>query len=496
MLTAEKLGKRLTFVVIIGLIAIAGYFIGNNYQTSKAQLEDGILNKLQAIANTTASQIDGDVHNLIIKKYHAKDELKEPMSDSLTLNIYKLLKDVKTKNDLHSDIYTLFKVEEEGHDKVYLGLISGDIQYYKHPYFSHPTELLLHFDKGYKLPSYTDEHGVWLSAFAPIKDSKGQTVAVVQADEHFDVFLEKLKKRTLGNIALSLAIIVVIALMMLYFINKIVRVDKQKTGQLQRAFKTMEEQNKKISDSINYAQRIQNAIVAKETDLQKYFPESFMYYNAKDVVSGDFPWMLEKDGDIYVAVVDCTGHGVPGAMLSFIGHFLLNEINSHRTNLPPNEILDLLHDGVVKTLRQEEDGNAHDGMDIALCKIDPKNKILEYSGAHRPLYFSRNGELQELKGTRKSIGGTQYKKLNRKFENTRIELSEGDSFYFFSDGLVDQMGGDTHNKKFGSKKIREILKTTDHSSIANVSTELIENFLNWKGSTQQLDDVLLIGIKI
>lgn len=496
MLTAAKLGKRLTYVVIIGLLAISGYFITNNYITSKKQLEDGILNKLQAVANTTAAQIDGDVHELIIKKYTEKDALSKPLEDTLTNQTYKLLKGVKAKNNLHSDIYTLFKVKENDQEKVYLGLISGEIQYFKHPYFSHPKELLENFDSGYKLPSYKDEHGVWLSAFAPIKNSNGETVAVLQADEHFDIFLEKLKKQTLGNIVLSLVIIISIAGSMLYFINIIVKVDKAKSSQLEQAFQTMKVQNKKISDSINYAQRIQNAIVAKETDLKKYFPESFMYYNAKDVVSGDFPWMLEKDGEIYVAVVDCTGHGVPGAMLSFIGHFLLNEINSHRENLPPNEILDMLHKGVVRTLRQEEDENSHDGMDIALCKINPKTMILEYSGAHRPLYFSRNGELQEIKGSRKSIGGTQYKKLNRSFDNNRIELQEGDSFYFFSDGLVDQMGGSDHNKKLGSKKIREVLKTTNHSKISNVSDELIETFLNWKGNTQQLDDVLLIGIKV
>ena len=497
MLTAVKLGRRLTIVVILGLVAIASFFIINSYRTSRMQLEQSVLSRLQAIANTTALQIDGELHEQIVRKYTQKDQLKKPLEDVITTPVFKLLKEVKLKNNLKTDIYTLFIEQEGSHKDVYMGIMSGDIQYFRHNYFSHPKELLLYFDKGYTLPSYEDEHGVWLSAFSPIKNAKGATVAVVQVDEQFDVFLGTLKNIVINSILISLFIIVVIAVVMLYLISGIVKVDKEKTERLERAYQVMEVQNKKISDSINYAQRIQNAIVAKESDLHKYFPESFMYYNAKDVVSGDFPWLMEKDGVVYIAVVDCTGHGVPGAMLSFIGHFLLDEINNHLGHLSPNEILDRLHDGVVKTLKQEDGSeSSHDGMDIALCKIDKKANTLEYSGAHRPLLLVKDGKLEEIKGTRKSIGGTQYKKTNRVFENNVIELEEGNAFYFYSDGLVDQMGGEQGNKKLGSRRVREMLSEANHADIKEVSSQIIDTFVKWQGDVQQLDDVLLIGIKV
>ena len=497
MLSAVKLGRRLTMVVIFGLMAIASFFIINSYQTSKSELEESVLSRLQAIANTTAIQIDGDVHELIISIYQGEDDLKTPLEDDLTRSLFNTLKLVKEKNNLKTDIYTLFIEEENQKQMVYMGMISGDVQYFRHVYFSHPKELLLHFDTGYTLPSYEDEHGVWLSAFSPIKNSKGETVAVIQVDEDFNVFLANLEEIVIKNIIISLLIISLVAAVMIYLISRIVKVDKQKTQKLEHAYKIMKTQNKKISDSINYAVRIQDAIVAKESDLRRYFPDSFMFYNPKDVVSGDFPWMIEREGVVYIAVVDCTGHGVPGAMLSFIGHFLLNEINSHIENLSPNQILDKLHEGVVKTLKQEEGGSAHDGMDIALCKIDVNRNVLEYSGAHRPLFFARNGELKEVKGTRKSIGGTQYNKKNRVFENNVIPLEKDDAFYFYSDGLVDQMGdGELKNTKLGSRKIRELLSQSNHKDVNKVGDELVGTFHDWMGDSNQLDDVLLIGIKI
>lgn len=497
MLTAEKLGNRLTFVILIGLLAIAGFFVSNSYYLSKGQLEQSVLRRLHAIATTTALQIDGDQHQQITHLYTQKDQLLKPLSDSLSAPIFQLLKAVKNKNKLNTDIYTLFLDAHEGSEKVFMGLISGETQYYRHAYFSHPKELLLYFNEGAVLPSYEDEHGTWLSAFAPIKNSKGETVAVVQADERFDEFLANLRAVALQNALISIFIIALISVVMLYLINRIVKVDRQKTKKLEHAYRLVEEQNKKISDSINYAQRIQNAIVAKESELQKYFPESFMYYNAKDVVSGDFPWLLKKGDAVYVAVVDCTGHGVPGAMLSFIGHFLLNEINRHTENLSPNVVLDRLHEDVVKTLKQEDNtSSAHDGMDIALCKIDLKTNVLEFSGAHRPLYFSRNGVFQEIKGSRKSIGGTHYDKLDRTFENEVIQLVEGDAFYFFSDGFVDQMGGVDGAKKLGSKRVRELIAELKHDDMKKVSGKLVNSFESWMGTTQQLDDVLLIGIKV
>ena len=168
----------------------------------------------------------------------------------------------------------------------------------------------------------------------------------------------------------------------------------------------IKEKNKKISDSINYAQRIQTSILPDTNFIQRHFPRSFIFYRPKDVVSGDFPWFVKKDETFYVAAVDCTGHGVPGALLSFIGYFLLNNIVNIDNGFDAANILEHLHQGVRTTLKQNDEGNnGRDGMDLALCKIDKENKIIQFAGAHNPLYLLRKGELIEYKGSRKGIGG-------------------------------------------------------------------------------------------
>lgn len=259
----------------------------------------------------------------------------------------------------------------------------------------------------------------------------------------------------------------------------------------------IKEKNKKISDSINYAQRIQTAILPDTRLIQQFFPRSFIFYRPKDIVSGDFPWFFIKDEIYYIAAVDCTGHGVPGALLSFIGYFLLNNIvNTDKTNNAAL-ILDDLHQWVRTTLKQDQDGaNGRDGMDLALLRIDPKQNEVQFSGAHRPLYHLRDGELTEYSGTRKGIGGIPLlKKVEKDFENHVIKYQKGDKFFIFSDGLPDQLGG-PEGKKYQQKRIREVLTENKDLSMAHFSRFFSQDFFEWIGETKQVDDVLLIGIEL
>ncbi len=259
----------------------------------------------------------------------------------------------------------------------------------------------------------------------------------------------------------------------------------------------IKEKNKKISDSINYAQRIQTAILPDTRLIQQFFPRSFIFYRPKDIVSGDFPWFFVKEDVYYIAAVDCTGHGVPGALLSFIGYFLLNNIvNTDKTNNSA-KILDDLHQWVRTTLKQDQDGaNGRDGMDLALLRIDPKNSEVQFSGAHRPLYHLRDGELTEYSGTRKGIGGIPLlKKVEKDFENHVIKYQKGDKFFIFSDGLPDQLGG-PEGKKYQQKRIREVLTENKDLSMAHFSRFFSQDFFEWIGETKQVDDVLLIGIEL
>ncbi|HAI74868.1 MAG TPA: pas/pac sensor protein [Microscillaceae bacterium] len=254
--------------------------------------------------------------------------------------------------------------------------------------------------------------------------------------------------------------------------------------------------NRKITESINYAKRIQEAILPDTNQIQRFISNSFILYKPRDVVSGDFPWFAQKAESVFIAVVDCTGHGVPGALISLVGYFLLNNIINLQGVDEPGIILDLLDQAVIRTLKQDEvAANTKDGMDIALCKINPRENTAEYAGAHRPLfYITQNGDFHEIKGDKFPIGGGQYKNRTY-FSNNLINFQPGDSFFMFSDGFPDQFGGD-ENKKFSQKKIKELLLQNLNLDMIEINRILDVEFENWKGDGKQTDDVLMVGMRV
>lgn len=258
----------------------------------------------------------------------------------------------------------------------------------------------------------------------------------------------------------------------------------------------IKEKNKNITESINYAERIQKALLPDTRLVQEHLPKSFIMYHPRDVVSGDFPWFFVKENIIYIAAVDCTGHGVPGALLSFVGYFLLNNVVDHDEDMNAGQILDAFHSRVRTALKQDQEGAySRDGMDIAFCKIDLKSQKLHYAGAHRPLYMLRNTTFEELKGTRKAIGGIPLgKKSEEDFINYEIDIIQGDKIFFFSDGLPDQIGG-PDGLKYQSKRIRDAITNYSQYSMIQYQNHFSKEFIRWKGDNKQIDDVLLIGIE-
>lgn len=265
--------------------------------------------------------------------------------------------------------------------------------------------------------------------------------------------------------------------------------------ELNKTKEVVEHQNKRISESINYARKIQLAINPTEDDLKTYIPESFIIYKPKDIISGDFPWFCKKTEAIYIAAVDCTGHGVPGAMMSMIGNLLLNDIINNSDHPSPGSVLDDLHKSVVHTLKQKtSSSNSTDGMDIALLQIFPSKKEVCFASAHRPLYLIREKELIEYKGDKFPIGGIQYDKKRVPFSNTTISVKKGDILLIFSDGLPDQIGG-KEKRKFMSGRIAEIAQNHENHSMPELEKKYIHEIESWMQDTKQVDDILLIAIK-
>ncbi|PCH66495.1 MAG: hypothetical protein COC01_07870 [Bacteroidetes bacterium] len=273
-----------------------------------------------------------------------------------------------------------------------------------------------------------------------------------------------------------------------------------KNDQLGMVNQDLDRKNRSIAESINYAQRIQETIMPTQTHLNEIFPESFIFYKAKDVVSGDFPWVwasLDGKGGVCVSAVDCTGHGVPGAMLSMIGYFLLNDIVASKKMHNPAIILEELHNGIKETLRQEENLESKDGMDIAFCTINKQNREVQYAGAHRSLLWLHNNEIEEIRGDRFPVGGLQYSSRGKKikFKNHQLQLEEGDSIYFYSDGLIDQIGG-PKSRRFQNSQVKEIIIENKDKPMGEMKNVFDERFLKWMGNEKQLDDVIMIGIKV
>ncbi|MBI5217337.1 MAG: tetratricopeptide repeat protein [Bacteroidia bacterium] len=265
--------------------------------------------------------------------------------------------------------------------------------------------------------------------------------------------------------------------------------------ELKAAFDEIAEKNYNITASIRYALRIQKTILPPDESIARLLPEHFIFYKPRNIVSGDFYWVEEHEGLVFFAAVDCTGHGVPGAFMSIIGNNFLNQALHENHIHRPSEILNYLSKEINSHLRKKDcEDIVQDGMDLTLCRIDREKMIMEFAGVHNPLYFTRNNELIVHKPDSYPVGEPFDEEFTG-YTNNEIPLQKGDLIYIFSDGFPDQFGG-TDRKKFMSRRFREILLDIRNLSMPDQKIKLGEVFDNWKGSVHQVDDVLVMGVRI
>ena len=269
---------------------------------------------------------------------------------------------------------------------------------------------------------------------------------------------------------------------------------KERTAEVVHQKKIIEEKNKDITDSITYAKRIQQAKLPKYEEIKSTFSQSFVLFKPKDIVSGDFYYFTTNHQSIFIASADCTGHGVPGAFMSMIGSEKLDDAVSQSADT--SEILRQLNKGIKNSLHQSDsDESTRDGMDIALCSVDINNRIVKYAGANRPLWIIRKGQtvVEEIKGTKTAIGGLTED--SQHFDSHEIKLQQDDTFYIFSDGYADTFGG-KEEKKLTTKKFKEILLSIQDKSMADQEAHLDSFIEDWKAGTEQVDDILVIGVRL
>ena len=322
--------------------------------------------------------------------------------------------------------------------------------------------------------------------------------------------LEIKEERTRNRANRLLLVYAVTALVLMVFILALIfyqfgqkkkanKLLKEQNQEIERQRDLADKQKRKITDSISYAQRIQNALLPPEDFLRNILQDYFVLYKPRDIVSGDFYWATQKENILILAAADCTGHGVPGAFMSMLGVAFLNEIvnkivvNRHIRSLQANEILNDLRQQIITSLHQTGDRNEpRDGMDIALCIIDFDDKKLLFSGAHNPLYLLRNDEIYEYNGDKMPL--SYHKNMNLPFAQHNIDLRSGDILYLFSDGFIDQFGG-PENTKFMSKNFKELLLEIHQKTMQEQKEIITDRFVKWKGDREQVDDILVIGFR-
>lgn len=257
----------------------------------------------------------------------------------------------------------------------------------------------------------------------------------------------------------------------------------------------LKDKNKKITDSINYASRIQESILPSDSEIKKQLPDSFVFFKPRDIVSGDFYWLSSIMDKTIIACVDCTGHGVPGAFMSLIGNTLLNEIVNEKEIVDPSLILKRLHFEVVKALHQNTDRiHNRDGMEMSLVVIDKENQTIQYSGAMNPLYLINGNDVSVIKPDMKSIGGENIGNKEIEFTNHTIQIQKNMSVYLFTDGYMDQFGG-PENKKFNIPNFKNMLIEIQSLDMNKQKVVVEETIQKWKGNSRQIDDMLVIGIR-
>ena len=268
---------------------------------------------------------------------------------------------------------------------------------------------------------------------------------------------------------------------------------EERTEEIKKQKEEIEHQQGEIVDSITYAQRIQKAILPPESIVKSLLPDSFVIYRPKDIVAGDFYWVEKPDNEIYFAAADCTGHGVPGAMVSVVCSNALNTAVLQESLRDPGEILDRVRELVIAQFKKGNE-KVKDGMDIALCRWNPKKNELVYAGAHNPLWLfsTSSGELKEIKADKQPVG--QFDKAAA-FQSHSLKVESGDTIYLFSDGFADQFGG-PKGKKFKSSNLRDLMASLQSKSMPEQQQAIETAFERWKGDLEQLDDVCIIGVRL
>lgn len=444
------------------------------------------LAQLQSITSTLSDQLGATNLIALMERYDGRDMVIKNTQDARYYVLHERLRRSVEKNELTAplELVAFDSLKKE----IEVIVTSDGIPRFRHRWEGDQGALRQHLAHGGHFISGKGE-AQELIASDVVLDANGKPAGAVVARTRTSTFESASSTSLARNIGIAILLFGLAGFLLFRYVGNWLNLDEEAQDRLK-------ERHEDISDSIAYAGKIQRSLVPSALVYDELFADSFVIDRPKDVVSGDFHWVHRIDANTcYVAAADCTGHGLPGAMMAAIGCSLLNEIVPLHAHKDPAEILAILHARMVATLNQQgKQRGAGDGMDVALCRVDRKANEILFAGAFRPLYWLHQGQLSVINGDRRPVGGS-HQDTDRRFTVHRLSYTVGDRIYLFSDGYVDQFGG-PERKRFMSSRLHELIMTNHHLPLKEQAAVLDRAFLDWKGAGDQVDDVCMLGLAV
>jgi serine phosphatase RsbU (regulator of sigma subunit) len=478
--------RKVLLVLYAGALVLGGLLIAWVHTGELRSLKEERYARLGGVTGTLAAQISGDRVKHLLEKYDSRGMLLSTTQDAWYYVLHQTLARSAKASGLEVPIQIV--VHDPAKQELQLVAASGTRAVLRERYAGPCAGQLLSYLQSDRIDGEQGTWGTNVASFDAIRNQRGAVVGVVIVEEPLDGLVAIARARLWRNIAGFALVFLVLGLVLYRSVGRMVQREEDARDQWQA-------RHEGISDSIAYAGKIQDALIPRPERYREMFADHFILNRPKDVVSGDFHWYHKiSEDECLVAAADCTGHGLPGAMLAAIGCSLLNELVVQHPHSDPAELLGQLNERLIQALNQNgQRRGAGDGMDIALCRIDRSKRELLFAGAFRPLYWMHDRHLTVVNGDRKPIGGAQHDP-HRKFTVHRIAYHPGDRLYLFSDGYVDQFGG-PERQKFLTRRLSEMLLAGQQLDMTGQRAMLEQAFLEWKGQNDQVDDVFVMGLE-
>lgn len=468
--------------LVVGVVLIV-----HSHQSEEVALRQHAMAGLTGVTGTLSAQLDGTRITRLLDTYDSRGMLVKNTQDAW----YYITHDALRKSAQAAGLTTPLLVVAYDAQKQELQSVvtSGEQPVLRNAYAGPAAAAIQQFlHEGGQDPLRLTDHEQLVSVDA-VRNVQGHVVGALVASTPMATLKEAATAQMWHEAGLAAAIFAGLGLLLFRRVGSLVRREEEQRNNLQ-----LHQDN--VNDSIAYASKIQSALIPSPELYREQFEEYFVLNRPRDVVSGDFHWYHKIDAHTcLVAAADCTGHGLPGAMMAAVVCSILNEMVRDHQLGDPADLLAELNRRLIRTLHQEgRRSGTGDGLDIALCRIDRQEREILFAGAFRPLYWMHDGQLTVINGDRKPVGGSQYG-MERNFSVHRIAYTEGDSIYLFSDGYVDQFGG-PDRKKFMTTRFNEILVANHQLPMAMQAEALDRAFDDWKGGHPQVDDVCILGIAV